>query len=312
MPCIRIAPHHIHALPAGARGDTGVRNLNTLFDLTGRTAIVTGASAGLGVTFAEALASNGANVVLAARRLERLQEVAATLTATGATVLPITCDVSDATQVQAMVARAAERFGRIDILVNNAGIVADIGPVPERLPHELFLQTVQVNLFGVWYCCREVGARMLSDGKGGSIINVSSILGLGGQQNFPPAYQATKAAVINLGRALACSWADRGVRVNALAPGYFPSEMTDAFFASPAFLEHVQAQAPMGRVGRPDELAGALLFLASDASSFVTGQTIVVDGGFSASLGTLPLTDELLGLFEAVTPNGLGKRIMPQ
>ena len=287
-------------------------NLDTLFDLTGRTAIVTGASAGLGVTFAEVLASKGANVVLAARRLERLQDVAASLTAAGATALPLACDVSDAAQVQALVAQTVERFGRIDILVNNAGIVADMGPVPERLPHALFQQTVQVNLLGVWYCCREVGERMLSDGKGGSIINVSSILGLGGQQNFPPAYQATKAAVINLGRALACSWADRGVRVNALVPGYFPSEMTEAFFASPAFLAHVQAQAPMGRIGRPEELAGAVLYLASDASSFMTGQTMVVDGGFSASLGTLPLTDELLGLFEAVTPDGLGKRIMPQ
>lgn len=287
-------------------------NLDTLFDLTGRTAIVTGASAGLGVTFAEVLASKGANVVLAARRLERLQDVAASLTAAGATALPLACDVSDAAQVQALVAQTVERFGRIDILVNNAGIVADMGPVPERLPHALFQQTVQVNLLGVWYCCREVGARMLSDGKGGSIINVSSILGLGGQQNFPPAYQATKAAVINLGRALACSWADRGVRVNALVPGYFPSEMTEAFFASPALLAHVQAQAPMGRTGRPEELAGAVLYLASDASSFMTGQTMVVDGGFSASLGTLPLTDELLGLFEAVTPDGLGQRIMPQ
>ncbi len=287
-------------------------NLDTLFDLTGRTAIVTGASAGLGVTFAEVLASKGATVVLAARRLERLQDVAASLTAAGATALPLACDVSDAAQVQALVAQTVERFGRIDILVNNAGIVADMGPVPERLPHALFQQTVQVNLLGVWYCCREVGARMLSDGKGGSIINVSSILGLGGQQNFPPAYQATKAAVINLGRALACSWADRGVRVNALVPGYFPSEMTEAFFASPALLAHVQAQAPMGRIGRPEELAGAVLYLASEASSFMTGQTIVVDGGLSASLGTLPLTDELLGLFEAVTPDGLGQRIMPQ
>jgi len=288
-----------------------VLNVDTMFDLTGRTAIVTGASSGLGVTFAETLASKGANVVLAARRLELLQQVAHTLTEAGATALPVVCDVSQASQVQEMVAQAVDRFGRVDILVNNAGITADIGPVPERLPHDLFEQTVQVNLLGVWYCCREVGARMLSDGKGGSIINVSSILGLGGQQNYPPAYQATKAAVLNLGRALACSWADRGVRVNALAPGYFPSEMTSPFFASTAFLDRVKAQAPMARIGRPEELAGALLFLASDASSFMTGQTLVVDGGFSASIGSLPLTDELLGLFEAVTPDGLGKRIMP-
>jgi NAD(P)-dependent dehydrogenase (short-subunit alcohol dehydrogenase family) len=286
-------------------------NVDTLFDLTGRTAIVTGASAGLGVTFAETLASKGANVVLAARRLELLQQVANTLTAAGATALPIACDVSQASQVQEMVAQTVDRFGRVDILVNNAGVIADIGPAPERLPHDLFAQTVQVNLLGVWYCCREVGARMLSDGKGGSIINITSILGLGGQQNYPPAYQATKAAVINLGRALACSWADRGVRVNALAPGYFPSEMTQAFFASAAFFDRVTAQTPMGRIGQPAELAGALLFLASDAASFVTGQTLVVDGGFSASIGTLPLTEELFSLFAAVAPDGLGERIMP-
>lgn len=287
-------------------------NLDTLFDLTGRTAIVTGASSGLGVLFAETLASKGAQVVLAARRLELLQQVANNLTRAGATAWPLACDVSQPSQVQEMVAQVIDRYGRVDILVNNAGTITDLGPVPERLPHDLFAQTVQVNLLGVWYCCREVGARMLSDGKGGSIINISSILGLGGQQNYPPAYQATKAAVINLGRALACSWADRGVRVNALAPGYFPSEMTQAFLATPAFLNRIQAQAPMGRIGKPEELAGALLFLASDASSFVTGQTLVVDGGFSANIGSMPLTDELLGLFEAITPDGLGKRIMPQ
>lgn len=282
-----------------------------LFDLSGKTAIVTGASSGLGVTFAETLASKGANVVLAARRTDRLQQVAQKLSEAGVTTLPLTCDVGISTQVKDMVAAAVERFGRVDILVNNAGINVDIGPVPERLPHDLFEQTVQVNLLGVWYCCREVGARMLQDGKGGSIINIASILGLGGQQNYPPAYHATKAAVINLARTLACSWADRGVRVNALAPGYFPSDMTNPFFDSPAFLDRVKKQAPMGRIGQPEELAGALLFLASDASSFVTGHTLVVDGGLTASIGTMPLTDELFSLFEAAAPDGLGKRIMP-
>ena len=130
-----------------------------------------------------------------------------------------------------MVAQAWNDYGRIDILVSNAGTAVDAGSMPEKLPNDIFEQTVRTNLFGVWYCCREAGARMLADGKGGSIINIASILGLGGVCDFPSAYQATKAAVINLTRNLACSWSDRGVRVT-IAPGWFPSEMTDPFSES--------------------------------------------------------------------------------
>ncbi len=183
--------------------------------------------------------------------------------------------------------------------------------MPERLPDELFEQTVRVNLLGTWYCCREVGERMLRDGKGGSIINISSGAGVGGQQNFPPAYLATKAAVINLTRTLACSWGDRGVRVNAIAPGWFPSEMTEPFFAAPAFFERIKGQAAMRRVGDPSELAGALLLLASNASSFMTGHTLVVDGGLTASVGATPFSEEVFAEFASAVPNGLGERIMP-
>ncbi len=286
-------------------------NQDPLFDITGKTAIVTGASSGLGVTFATVLAERGANVVLAARRTERLEDVAGKIVQGGGTAISVTCDVSDSAQVKHMVATAAERFGRVDILVNNAGQAADAGPVPERLPDELFEQAVRVNLLGVWYCCREVGEHMLRDGKGGSIINIASIAGIGGQQHFPPAYQATKAAVINLTRNLACSWGDRGVRVNAIAPGWFPSEMTEPFFAAPALFERLKGQSPMGRVGEPSELAGALLLLASNASSFMTGHTLVVDGGLAASVGAPPYSEEVFAEFAAAVPDGLGERIMP-
>jgi len=282
-----------------------------LFDITGKTAIVTGASSGLGVAFSTILGERGANVVLAARRTERLEEVAGKIVQGGGKAIAVSCDVSDAAQVKHLVATAAEHFGRVDILVNNAGQVADGGPVPERLPDELFEQTVRVNLLGTWYCCREVGERMLRDGTGGSIINIASIMGLGGQQNHGPAYLSTKAAVINLTRTLACSWGDRGVRVNAIAPGWFPSEMTEPFFAAPAFFARIKGQSPMGRVGDPPELAGALLLLASNASSYMTGHTLVVDGGYSASVGAPPFSEEVFAEFAGAVPNGLGERIMP-
>jgi len=258
-----------------------------LFRVDGRTAFVTGASSGLGVTFARGLASAGANVVLAARRADRLREVEDGIRALGGQVLSVKCGVTDEMQVEEAVASACEKFGRIDILVNNAGQVVDGGSVAENLPHELFRQTMDVNLTGTWYCCREVGRRMLADGGGGSIINISSICGISGLHDFPVAYQASKAAVINLTRNLALSWADRGVRVNAIAPGWFPSEMSDPVLGQPEFLAWAESGAAMGRIGDPQELVGPLLFLASDASSYVTGQTLAVDGGTSAAIGVI-------------------------
>lgn len=258
-----------------------------LFRVDGRTAFVTGASSGLGVTFAQGLAAAGASVVLAARRTERLREVEEGIRARGGQVLSVKCDVTDEKQVEEAVAAACERFGRIDILVNNAGQVVDGGAVAENLPHELFRQTLDVNLTGTWYCCREAGRRMLADGGGGSIINISSICGIAGMHDFPVAYQASKAAVINLTRNLALSWADRGVRVNAIAPGWFPSEMSDPVLGQAEFRQWAEGGAAMNRIGDPRELIGPLLFLASDASSYVTGQTLAVDGGTSAGIGVV-------------------------
>ena len=197
-----------------------------LLDVAGKTAVVTGASSGLGELFAEVLADRGARVVVAARRADRLDALVERLEDAGGTAVAVPCDVADSDQVD-YVEMAWRRFGRVDIMINNAGTAGDSGPTPERLPHQLFEHTVRVNLLGVWYGCQAAGRRMLADGQGGSIINVSSVLGLGAQQNYPPAYTATKAAVINLTRALAVSWGDRGVRTNALAPGWFPSEMTE-------------------------------------------------------------------------------------
>jgi NAD(P)-dependent dehydrogenase (short-subunit alcohol dehydrogenase family) len=268
-----------------------------LFDLTGKTAIVTGASTGLGVTFAEALSAANAKVVLAARRTDKLEAVAARLTEQGGTASFIPCDVTKPDDVRALVAKAWEQFGRVDILVNNAGIVAEAAHVPERIPDDLFEQTIRVNVLGLWTCCREVGARMLADGKGGSIINIASIAGIGTCKDFPSAYQASKAAVIGLTKNLACSWADRGVRVNAIAPAWFPSEMTAGILALPSFIDWVKLGCPMRRPGDPNELAGPLLFLASDASSYVNGHTLVVDGGTTASVGALPFPEDLYRLF---------------
>ncbi len=285
-------------------------NRDILFDIAGKNAIVTGASSGLGITFATILAERGANVTLAARRTDRLKQVAETIAQSGGTALPLTCDVTDPEQVRAMVDQTVRRFGRVDIVVNNAGVNTDVG-MAEKIRHEVFEQTVKVNLLGVWYCCQEVGKRMLADGKGGSIINITSSAGLNGIQCFPVAYQTTKAAVINLTRNLACSWGDRGVRVNAIAPGWFPSEMNDPWFANQVFLDHVKKTSPMGRIGSPSELAGALLLLASDASSFITGHTLVVDGGASTSMGLPFMTDKLFTMLAEALPGGLGQRTMP-
>lgn len=270
-----------------------------IFDLTGKTAIVTGASHGLGVTFAEALSTAGAKVVLAARSAEKLDGVTKRINEGGGIAHGIACDVGIPDQVRAMVDGAWDRFGRVDILVNNAGVVAEAGSAPERITDLAFEQTIRVNVLGLWTCCREVAARMLADGKGGSIINIASTAGLGACKDFPSAYQTSKAAVIGLTRNLACSWADRGVRVNALAPGWFPSEMTAGLLAVPAFTKWIKEGCPMHRTGEPQELVGPLLFLASDASSYVTGQTLAVDGGVSATTGGGQFPEEIYQLLGA-------------
>lgn len=205
------------------------------------------------------------------RRLEEL----------GAPGLAVKADVTDEADVSGMVASAVERFGRLDILVNNAG-VATAG-LPQELSLDDWKWVVDVNLTGVFLCAREAARAMIAAGSGGRIINIASILGAGASQPAPaPAYAATKGAVVNLTRDLAVHWAEHAIRVNAIGPAYFPSEMTGGIFEDAGILAEIEHRTPLGRVGRLEELKGPIVFLASDASSYVTGQTLYVDGGWTA------------------------------
>lgn len=248
------------------------------FDVEGRTALVTGASSGLGARFARVLAGAGARVVLAARRVERIEALAAELGEECA--LAVAADVTDEASVRAAVDAAASRFGGLDVVVNNAGITSVVRAAEE--PTEGFREVVETNLVGLFTVCREA-ARVMIPADRGSIVNVASALGLVGLGRIPQAsYAASKGGVVNLTRELAAQWARHGVRVNAIAPGWFPSEMTGAMFEDERSMRFVERSVPMMRPGREEELDGVLLFLASDASSYVCGQTIAVDGGWTA------------------------------
>jgi NAD(P)-dependent dehydrogenase (short-subunit alcohol dehydrogenase family) len=217
---------------------------------------------------------------LAARRADRLESLAAELGEAGAEVLPVACDVTDPNQVEALKDACLERFGRADILVNNAG-TTEIVPA-ENESEEAFLRVLNVNLNGAFYCAQRFGRAMLEAGRG-SIINVASIFGFVASGSIPQAgYVASKGAVVNLTRELAAQWARRGVRVNGIAPGFFLSEMTEEMFSDERSMTWLRRKTPAGRPGEVEELAGAVIFLASDASSYVIGQTIAVDGGWTA------------------------------
>jgi NAD(P)-dependent dehydrogenase (short-subunit alcohol dehydrogenase family) len=251
----------------------------TRFDMQGRVAIVTGASSGLGARFGRVLAESGARVVLAARRSERIEALAEDLGG-GDHALAVPCDVRDETAVRALVEEAVRHFGSVDVLVNNAGVTNTARALEEST--QAFQQVLDVNLSGVFTAAREAARVMLANGRG-SIVNVASALGLVGLGRIPQAaYAASKGGVVNLTRELAAQWSRHGVRVNAIAPGWFLSEMTEAMFADERSMRFVERTVPMMRAGRPEELDGVLLFLASDASSYVTGQTIAVDGGWTA------------------------------
>jgi len=258
---------------------TRSKRSEALFDVGGRVAIVTGASSGIGVALARGLAEAGARVVVAARRQDALAGVAAELTAIGAEVAAVPCDVADSASVDALVAAALDRFGGVDILVNNAGIT-EIGPAEEET-RETFERVLAINLTGAFLCAQRCARTMLARGRG-SIVNVASVLGLVGTGQIPQAsYAASKGGLVNLTRELAAQWARRGVRVNGLAPAWFATEMTGEMFSDERSLRWIRNRTPMGRAGEPHELVGPLLFLASDAASYVTGHVLPVDGGWT-------------------------------
>ena len=250
--------------------------LEPLFRLDGRVSIVTGASGGLGERFARVLHAAGSTVVLAARRLDRLETLAAELPGS----LAIACDVSVDAQLETLVATTIERFGAIDVLVNNAGIGTPMAAEDEPIDH--FRRVVDVNLNALFLLSQLVGRQMIEQGHG-SIINIASMLGLVASAPIKQAsYTASKGAVVNLTRELGAEWGRKGVRVNAIAPGYFPSDMTSDMWGDDQTMSYIRRNAPMGRGGEAHELDGILLFLAGDASTYVTGQTIAVDGGWTA------------------------------
>jgi NAD(P)-dependent dehydrogenase (short-subunit alcohol dehydrogenase family) len=247
-----------------------------LFALTDRVAIVTGGSRGLGLEMAEGLAEAGASLMLCARRDEWLAPAIEGMRGRGFDVEGMRCDVARPADVQAVVDRTVERYGRVDILVNNAG--ATWGAEPESMPLDKWQRVLDVNLTGAFLFAQAAARDMLAR-RYGRIINIASIAGLHASVEGPhyAAYSASKAGLMGLTRELAASWGRQGIRVNAIAPGYFRSRLADPVI--PVVEPRIQATSPIPRVGAPGELKGVAVFLAADASNYITGQVIIVDGG---------------------------------
>ncbi|MDR2019525.1 MAG: SDR family oxidoreductase [Treponema sp.] len=251
-----------------------------LFDLKGKVALVTGASSGLGVQFAKALAGQGADLAILARRQEKLEEVKKSVEALGVRCFACKCDVLSNAEIKAAVARIKEHYGRIDILVNNAG-TARKQPA-EAQSDDDWNAVINTNLNSVYFIAREVAGVMIQQ-KYGRIINVGSIHSSVAMAPSPlSAYCASKGGVLMLTKALAVEWAKYNITVNAIGPAYFPSEMTEASMANPEFSKIIKAYCPMGRTGETGELDGAVIYFASDASSYTTGQLLSIDGGWTA------------------------------
>ena len=256
-------------------------NALDLFRLDGKTAIVTGGGRGLGRYMAEALSDAGASVVLCSRKMEPLEEVRREIEAGGGRALAVECDVTDPDEVEKVVSAAVENFGSMNVVVNNSG--ATWGALPEEMPLDRFDQVMRVNVRGTFLMSQAAGRRMIEGGTGGTIINISSVAGIvGGHPDFMQTvgYNSSKGAIISMTRDLATSWAQHNITVNAIAPGWFPTRMSGGLIEK--FEEEMLGGIPLGRFGNPEDLKGVAIFLASPAAAYVTGQTIVVDGGATA------------------------------
>ena len=247
--------------------------------LDGRVAIVTGASRGLGRAMALALAGAGADVALAARSVAELEDTAQAIEKLGRRALVVPTDVTVYAEVEVLVERAAHALGRLDIVVNNSGIAAVI-PLAE-MPPEDFRRTVEVNLVGVFNGCRAAAGRLIAQ-KSGKVINLASVLGATGLPGYV-AYSASKGGVIALTRALAVEWARYNIQVNAMAPGWFVTDMNSQAFDDPKVRERLLRDVPARRTGRLEEIGPLVVYLASPASDYMTGQTVFLDGGHSAA-----------------------------
>jgi NAD(P)-dependent dehydrogenase (short-subunit alcohol dehydrogenase family) len=253
--------------------------MSKIFDLAGKVALVTGASSGLGLHFARTLAANGAAVAVTARRRERLETLVGALRDAGGKAAAVAMDVMSGDSIRAGYAEAEDALGPIDVVVNNAGI--SIVKSALEMPQSDWDEVVNTNLRGAWLVAQTAAQRMVAAKRSGRIINIASILGLRTIGQVAP-YNAAKAGLLHLTRALAMEWARHGIQVNAISPGYIETEMNDAFWRTPAGQRLIE-RIPQRRLGKPGNLDGALLLLASDAGAFMTGANIVVDGGHTVS-----------------------------
>ncbi|MBP3205048.1 MAG: SDR family oxidoreductase [Lachnospiraceae bacterium] len=255
--------------------------MKNYFDLTGQVAVVTGCSTGLGVQMAKALASQGANVVALARRQEKVEEVAAKIAEEfGVKTLAIPCDITDTERVNEAVDEILEKLGRIDILINNAG-TGGVTPA-EDVPDEMFLNEINIDLTGTFKMARAVAKKAMIPAKYGRIINIASMYGLVGNKIAGSApYHAAKGGVVNLTRALAAEWGKYSITVNAICPGYFYTPLTKETLDSEFFQANARTMIPLERYGKEGELDTAAIFLASPASTYVTGDIVPVDGGYT-------------------------------